>query len=53
VRVDHGRFDVLVPQEFLHGANIIAIGQQMGCEAVAARFDIMLYLMDNDTASRY
>jgi hypothetical protein len=25
--VDHRGADILVPQEFLHGANIIAIGQ--------------------------
>jgi hypothetical protein len=50
--VDHGGRDIGVSEEFLHGANVIAIFQQMGSKAVAARFDIMLYLMDNDTASR-
>src|SRR5215510_3673158 len=25
VRVDHGRFDVLVPQEFLHRPNVVTV----------------------------
>ena len=34
VGVNHGRGDVLVPEEFLHGANIIAVFQQMRSETV-------------------
>ena len=30
--VDHRRANVLVPQEFLHGADVVAVGQQMGGE---------------------
>jgi hypothetical protein len=33
--VDHGCFDILVSQQFLHGANIIAILQKMRGETVA------------------
>ena len=29
MRVDHGRANVLVAQEFLHGADVVAIGQKM------------------------
>jgi hypothetical protein len=52
MRIDHGSADVLVSQKFLHGMDVIAIFQQMRCKAMAARFDILLYLMDNGTASR-
>jgi hypothetical protein len=34
MRLDHGGADALVAQEFLNGANIIAIFQQMGREAM-------------------
>ena len=33
--VDHGGLDILVSQEFLHRANIIAIFEQMCGETVA------------------
>jgi hypothetical protein len=46
VRVDHGRTDVLVPQEFLHGPNIVPILQEVCCEAMSERFDILLHLID-------
>jgi hypothetical protein len=46
VRVDHGRTDVLVPQEFLHRPNIVPVLQQMRGKAVPERFDIMLHLID-------
>ena len=35
MRIDHGSADVLVPQEFLHGANVIAIFQEVGGKAMA------------------
>ena len=35
MRIDHGSPDVLVPQEFLHGANVIAIFQEAGGKAMA------------------
>jgi len=35
MRIEHGGPDVFVPQEFLHGANVIAIFQQMGSKTVA------------------
>lgn len=35
VGVDHGGFDVLMTEQFLDGANIIAILQEMSCEGVA------------------
>jgi hypothetical protein len=28
--VDHRRFHVAVPQQFLHRANVVAVGQQVG-----------------------
>jgi hypothetical protein len=37
MRVDHGCTDVFVPQKFLHRADIIAIRQQVGGEAVPQR----------------
>ena len=37
VRVDHGRSDVLVPQEFLHCPNIVSILQQVGSKAMPER----------------
>ena len=37
VRVDHGRSDVLVPQEFLHRANIVTILQQVRGKTVSER----------------
>ena len=46
VRVDHGRSDVLVPQEFLHGPNIVTILQQVRSKAVPERVDILLHLID-------
>ena len=33
--VDHGRFDVLVSQQLLHRADIVAVFQQVGGEGVA------------------
>ena len=33
--VDHGGADVFVPQQFLDGADVVAIFEQMGGEAVA------------------
>ena len=32
--VDHGGFDILVPQQFLDGADVIAVFQQVGGETV-------------------
>ena len=32
MRVDHRRVNVLVPQAFLQGADVVAVGQQMGGE---------------------
>jgi hypothetical protein len=37
VRIDHRRLDVLVPQEFLHGPNIVPVLQQVRSKAVAQR----------------
>ncbi len=34
VSVDHGGADVFVAEEFLHGANVVAVLQQMRSEAV-------------------
>ena len=35
MRIDHGGPDVLVPQEFLHRTNVIAIFQKVCGKAVA------------------
>ncbi len=35
VGVDHGGFDVFVSEEFLDGADVVAILKEMGGEAVA------------------
>lgn len=35
VRVDHCRANVFVAQEFLHGTNVVAIGQQVSREGMA------------------
>jgi len=35
VGVDHGGFDVFVAEQFLHGANVVAILEQVGGETVA------------------
>jgi hypothetical protein len=32
--IDHRGSDVVVPQEFLHGANVVAVLEQMGGEGV-------------------
>ena len=37
MRINHRRANVLVAQEFLHGANIVAIGQEVGGEGMAER----------------
>ena len=34
VRVDHRGLDVLVPQEFLDGSDVVAVLQQMGCKGM-------------------
>jgi len=34
VRLDLGGLDVLVPQQFLHGPDVVAVLQQMGCKGV-------------------
>jgi hypothetical protein len=34
VGVDHGRAHVLVPQKFLHGADIVAVLQEVGSEGM-------------------
>jgi hypothetical protein len=34
VRVDHGSADVFVAKQFLHGANVVAVRQQMRGEAM-------------------
>jgi hypothetical protein len=41
-----GRFDGAVAQQELKGVGIDAGIEQMGGKGVAARFDIMLHLMD-------
>jgi hypothetical protein len=46
VRVDHGRGHVRVAEQVLDGPNIRPALQQMGGKRVAARFDIMLHLID-------
>ena len=33
--VDHGRFDILVPQQLLDRADVVAILEQMSCEGMA------------------
>jgi len=35
VSVDHGRRDVVVTQELLDGADVVARFEEVGCEAVA------------------
>lgn len=37
VRVNHRRLDVAVPQEFLHRAKVVAVGQQVRGEGVPKR----------------
>jgi hypothetical protein len=37
VSVDHGCFDILVTQQLLHGANIVAVFKQVGGKAVPKR----------------
>ena len=37
VSIDHGRLHVFVAEEFLHGANSVAVFEQVGSEAVAER----------------
>ena len=37
MRVDHGRRDLLVPEELLDGPNVIPCYEQVGGEAVAQR----------------
>jgi hypothetical protein len=37
MRIDHGGADVLVPQEFLHGTDVIAIFQQVRGKTVSER----------------
>jgi hypothetical protein len=37
VGVDHGSFDALMPEQFLHLANVHAIKQKVCCETVAER----------------
>ena len=39
LRIDHGGLDVLVPQEFLHRANIIVVFQKVGSKAMAEGVD--------------
>jgi hypothetical protein len=41
MRVDHGRTDVLVPQEFLHGANVVPCFEEMRGKRVAARISTL------------
>ena len=52
VEVDHGGFESRVPQVELDEAEVHPSFKQMGGVRMSARFDIMLYLMDNGTASR-
>ena len=35
MRVDHRRFDILVPQQILNGSNILTVLEQVGGEGVA------------------
>ena len=34
VSVDHGGADILVAQQLLHGPDVVAVFQQVGCKAV-------------------
>jgi hypothetical protein len=40
--INHGGADILVPQQFLHGANIITSFEQMSRKAMAARIVTLL-----------
>ncbi len=44
MRVDHGRSDVLVPQEFLHRPNIVTVLQQVRSKAVPERISTLLII---------
>jgi len=48
--VDHGRLDVRVSEQFLHGSNVITPFEQMRCKTVAQRMycDVL-----GDTGPRY
>ena len=35
VRVNHGRLHALVAEQFLDGADVVSILEQMGCEGMA------------------
>ena len=37
VSVDHGRLDILVPEQFLDGANVVSTLQEMGRKGVTKR----------------
>ncbi len=34
MRVDHRSFDILVPQQILNGADVLAVLEKVGCEGV-------------------
>jgi hypothetical protein len=42
MRVDHGRRNMAVPQEFLHRADIVAILQEMSGEGMRGEVDVSL-----------
>jgi hypothetical protein len=46
VGIDHRGGDIDVSEEFLHRPDVITILQQMRGKGMAARFDIMLHLID-------
>jgi hypothetical protein len=35
VGIDHGGFDIFVTEEFLDGADVVAVLEEVGCKAVA------------------
>jgi hypothetical protein len=41
--IDHGGADILVPQQFLHGANVITCFEQMSHKAMAQRVTTALF----------
>ncbi len=42
--IDHRRTDVLVPEQFLHGADIVPGFQQMGGKRMAERISTLLII---------
>jgi hypothetical protein len=52
LKIAQGGLDTIVAEEALDGMQVSAGFQEMRRKRMPARFDIMLYLMDNGTASR-